>query len=184
MQVIHNKYGLIRARVALVKSLASAISIGTGAGIAATLNVPLGGLAPAGFIKALYWSEDKFDDLHDSYYLRHILGMFCVGVMLYLMIELTGKYYIQGTGDATLADILTRALSDTWFLLLLCVLKVISTCLSLGSGASVGVFSPSLFIGATLGAAFSCVTEWDVASPNTEILLFAAAGIVAMVAGT
>lgn len=294
MQAIHNKEGLIRPRVAIVKSLASAISIGTGAsvgregpivqvgsafgsmlgqifpmnaenrsllvaagagaGIAATFNVPLGGLIfamellmrritvhsmlivstatvtatfigraiigqypsfnfpdlqtslpemvslqtmlllvalaviggliSAGFIRALYWAEDKFDELHDSYYLKHILGMFCVGIMLYLMIEFTGKYYVQGTGDATLADILTHVLSDTKFLLLLCVLKLLSTCLSLGSGASGGVFSPSLFMGATLGAAFACITDWSIANPTAEILLFAAAGMVAMVAGT
>lgn len=39
-----------------------------------------------------------------------------------------------------------------WFLLLLAALKLLATCLSLGSGASGGVFSPALFMGAAAGS--------------------------------
>ena len=40
-------------------------------------------------------------------------------------------------------------------LALLFVLKLLATTISLGCGASGGIFSPSLYLGATLGAAFA-----------------------------
>ncbi len=42
-------------------------------------------------------------------------------------------------------------------LLLLFVGRLVATCLSLGSGASGGIFSPSLFMGATLRGAVGVV---------------------------
>ena len=48
--------------------------------------------------------------------------------------------------------LLNGQLSGAWFLLLLFVCKLLATTVSLGSGSSGGIFSPSLFMGATLGA--------------------------------
>lgn len=104
----------------------------------------LGGALAALFIRALYKAEDLFDALPGTYYSRHILGMFCVGLMLYAMIQFTGTYFIEGVGYATIEDVFKGVLSAPGFLLLLCGLKLLSTCLSLGSGASGGVFSPAL----------------------------------------
>ncbi|MEM8731883.1 MAG: chloride channel protein [Pseudomonadota bacterium] len=110
--------------------------------------------------------------------------MFCVGLMLYAMLQFTGQYYVEGVGYSTIQDILEGALTTPSFLVLLCALKLVSTCLSLGSGASGGVFSPSLFMGATLGAAFAHVVGYFTHVGTTEVVLFAAAGMVAMIAGT
>jgi len=64
---------------------------------------------------------------------------------------------ILGTGQRFVAEVLDFSLLGQelwWILLLLAVLKIIATSVTIGSGASGGAFMPSLFIGATLGAAF------------------------------
>ncbi len=294
MDAIYYNQGLIRPRVAIVKSIASAISIGSGcavgregpiiqigsafgsmlgqifsmparqriiliaagsgAGIAATFNAPLGGvvfaielllvsisavnillvaiatvtatyishlllgttpsfyipalelvnftlaqswsflifivlgllmgLVSSLFIRALYWSEDTFDALPGNYYTRHALGTLCIGIMMYLLLIFKGHYYVQGVGYATVADILTVTLSDPWFLLLLFVLKLMATCLALGSGASGGVFSPVLFMGATVGAAFGHLAAWLFPDLQVGIPTYAIVGMAGGIGGT
>ncbi len=104
------------------------------------------------FVRGIYWAEDRFDDMPGNTYTRHLSGMFIVGVMIWLIKHFTGYYYIEGVGYATIMDILKGLLSDPWLLMALFILKFIATCLTLGSGGSGGVFSPSLFMGATMGA--------------------------------
>ena len=92
------------------------------------------------FVRAIYWFEDLFDAMPGNYYSRHMLGMLLVGIMMYLFLHFTGHYYIQGVGYATIVDVLAKALMNPWFLLLLFVCKFLATCLTLGSGASGGIF--------------------------------------------
>ena len=294
MDAIYHNEGRIRPRVALVKSLASAISIGSGAsvgregpivqigsafgstlgalfpmqvsdrvtliaagagaGIAATFNAPLGGIifaiellmvsinarnllvvtvatvvatrishfllgtAPSfyvpslqapdlhlinyssliafgvlgilmgllsvAFIRGLYWMEDVFEAIPGNYYSRHALGMLCVGVMIYLLLQNTGHYFVEGVGYASIMDILQGSLLNPWFLLLLASLKLLATCLSLGSGASGGVFSPALFMGATGGAAFGHLCQAWIPDLDIGIATFAIAGMAAVVGGS
>lgn len=151
------------------------------------LFLPFGlicGLAGTLFIRAIYKAEDWFDALPGNYYSRHMMGMFLVGVMIYLMQLYAGHFYIQGVGYATILDVLEGALSDPWFLLLLFALKLMATCLTLGSGASGGVFSPSLFMGAALGAAFGSVTLMLFPDIGIGIPVFAIAGMAAMIGST
>lgn len=156
--------------------------------LAVLAMIPLGavmGLVAALFIRAIYWAEDWFDSLPGNDYTRHLLGMGCVGVMIYLLALYAGHYYVQGVGYATIYDILSRVLSDPLFLLLLFVLKFLATCLTLGSGASGGVFSPSLFMGATVGAAFGHGVVALVPDIGIGVPVFAIAGMAAAIsAGT
>ena len=68
-----------------------------------------------------------------------------------------------------------------WFLLLLYVCKLFATSVSLGSGSSGGIFSPSLFMGATLGGAFAGLVS--IVFPGLPISMpaFAMVGMGAMV---
>ena len=77
-------------------------------------------------------------------------GMLVVGVLMYVLMAGQGHYYIEGVGYATIQDVLSGALSAFWLLMLLFVMKLLVTSLTLGSGASGGIFSPSLYLGATL----------------------------------
>lgn len=151
------------------------------------LFVPLGlfiGLASTVFIKIIYWFEDIFEKLLKNYYLRHITGMLLVGVIMYLFMKYSGHYYVQGVGYATLIDILKEILSNPWLLLLLFCAKMISTSLTLGSGGSGGIFSPSLFLGATLGAAYGSVLHILFPTLSISTAVFGLAGMAAMIGGT
>jgi CIC family chloride channel protein len=148
------------------------------------LFLPFGlicGLAATAFIRAIYWAEDRFDAMPGNYYTRHLLGMACVGVMIYLLQRYAGYFYVQGVGYAAIADILNQLLSDPWFLLLLFALKFLATCLTLGSGASGGVFSPSLLMGAALGAAFGNLVLAVYPGLDVGVSVFAIAGMAAMI---
>ena len=113
------------------------------------------GLWSAFFIRALYGTEDLLDKVPGGYIFRHAASMLLVGAMMYLMLRYTGHYYVQGVGYATIQDILGGQLAIGWFLLLLVVLKLVATALSLGSGGSGGIFSPTIFMGACFGGAYA-----------------------------
>lgn len=107
------------------------------------------------FIRAIYKTEDWFDKIPGGYYVRHIIGMALVGVIIYLLMRFAGHYYVQGVGYAAVQDVLNNKLTLPALLALILVLKLVATSLTLGSGGSGGIFSPSLFMGATLGALFA-----------------------------
>ena len=81
------------------------------------------------------------------------------GCMMYVFMSRFGHYYVEGVGYATIQDVLASVQFPLYFLILLFVAKLLATSLTLGSGASGGVFSPALFLGATTGArTASCFT--------------------------
>jgi len=140
------------------------------------------GLFSVLFIRSIYFTEDTFDRIPGGYYVRHMLGMFLIGLSMYGMIRFFGHYYIQGVGYATVRDVLMLILDHPGFLLFLAVLKLIDTAITLGSGGSGGVFSPLLFIGATLGGSFAVVCNYlfpDYLSMNIQF--GALAGMAGMV---
>jgi chloride channel protein, CIC family len=137
---------------------------------------------------AIYWFEDRFDAMPGNYYTRHTLGMLAVGVIFYGFLTLAGPlfgqpghYYVEGVGYATILDILRGDLVAPAFLVVLTGAKLVVTCLTLGSGASGGIFSPSLYVGAAAGAALGALL-----GPLVPGLLpghFALAGMAGMIAG-
>ena len=60
------------------------------------------------FIRSLYGAEDLFEHRLRNPYLRHVVGMAGVGVTMVALMELSGHYYVQGVGYATIIDVLTR----------------------------------------------------------------------------
>jgi CIC family chloride channel protein len=148
------------------------------------LFVPFGvvvGLAAVVFVKGIYWAEERFDAMRGNAYTRHASGMLLVGVVMYGLWNWTGRYYVEGIGYAAIMDVLTGTLADPWFLLMLCLLKLVVTCLTLGSGGSGGVFSPALFMGATLGAAVAQVVHHVLPDLQIEPVTFALAGMAAAI---
>lgn len=143
------------------------------------------GLVSTLFIKAIYGFEDFFDGrIPGNYYTRHALGMLLVGIVIYLSWRCCGHYYVEGVGYATVQDVLTGGLNSIVLLLILFVLKVVVTALTLGSGGSGGIFSPSLFLGATFGAAFGhLLLQWFPFLAVTPAA-FAVMGMAGVVSGT
>ena len=141
--------------------------------------------------RAIYWFEDLFDAMPGNYYTRHAFGMVLVGTILYGFMTLStpwfgqpNHYYVQGVGYATILDILRGEQSAIGFLVLLAAAKLLVTCLTLGSGASGGVFSPSMFIGAAVGAAFGATVNYLFPGIPVTPVHFALAGMAAMIGGT
>jgi CIC family chloride channel protein len=81
--------------------------------------------------------------------------MLLVGLLMYGLQQRFGHYYVEGVGYATVQAILLGQLPGIALLALLFAAKLMATSLSLGSGSSGGVFSPSVYMGATLGGAFA-----------------------------
>ena len=136
------------------------------------------------FIRTLYGAEDFFDGVIPRHpYLRHVVGMLGVGLVFTTLFSLSGHYYVQGVGYATIIDVLVGSLSSVRFLLLLFALKLIVTSVTLGSGASGGIFSPALFMGASLGSAYGTVLHAWVPASGVSPAVFALAGMAGLVAG-
>ena len=78
----------------------------------------------------------------------------------------------------------TQMLAQLWWLLPLVFLKPLMTSLALGGGGSGGIFAPSLFLGATLGASFGIVCNLFVPGLSAHPGVYAIVGMGAVVAGT
>jgi len=140
------------------------------------------GVAATAFIRALHTSEKWFERVRNPY-LRHALGMTGVGLMMYGFLLGSGHYRIDGVGYSTVQDILFGGLAAGPLLALLFASKLTATSLSLGSGSSGGIFSPSLFMGATIGGAFGAFAHRLLGFPDITVPAFAMIGMSAMVGG-
>jgi chloride channel protein, CIC family len=141
------------------------------------------GVASAIFIRVLTAMEDGFDKMPGNAYTRNAIGMLSLGVLFYALLLTVGQYHVEGVGYATIQGILNGELNVAWLLALLFVAKLLATTVSLGSGASGGIFSPSLFLGATLGGCYGALAGdlW----PNLSMsgVPFAIIGMAAVVGG-
>jgi chloride channel protein, CIC family len=140
------------------------------------------GLAATAFIKGLGHAEDIFERIRNPY-LRHTIGMLLIGVMMYVLLIAAGQYYVDGVGYATIQAILSGSLLLPALLALLFFAKLCATSISLGSGASGGIFSPSLFMGATIGGAFGAAIGAIHPVDGLGVTTCAMIGMAAMVGG-
>ena len=141
------------------------------------------GVVSAVYIKSIYGFEDFFEKRFRNPYVRHMAGMSCVGIILYLLSSRLGDYHVQGVGYATIQDVLSGILIQPHLLILLFLLKLLATSLTLGSGGSGGIFSPSLYLGATLGGAYGVMMEHLYPGLGINPQAFAVAGMAAMFGG-
>jgi CIC family chloride channel protein len=142
------------------------------------------GLASTLLIKWIYSFEDYFETrIRGGYYTRHMFGMFLVGAIFWVCMPLFGHYYVEGVGYSTIQEILSGMRLPFFLLLLLFFLKLVATSLTLGSGGSGGIFSPSLYIGATLGGAYGLLLNLLFPKLAISPPAFAVAGMAGMVGG-
>ena len=140
------------------------------------------GLAATAFIRTLSLAEDIFEHIKNPY-LRNAIGMLLVGIVIYLLLRTAGHYYVEGVGYSTIQAILTGGLDMPALLILLFVAKLCATSTSLGSGASGGIFSPSLFMGAAIGGAFGSLITAVHPAEGVTATTGAIIGMAAMVGG-
>ena len=163
----------------------SASSFGVEEAVAFVCLGALCGVASWAFIRLLVFMEDGFPKLPAGVYAQNIIGMTLIGLMMVGLTQAFGHSYVDGVGYGVIQAILDKDMTATNLLALLFVLKLLATTISLGCGASGGIFSPSLYLGATLGAAFASLAA--LVLPNAGLTLPSAAivGMAAMVgAGT
>jgi CIC family chloride channel protein len=102
------------------------------------------------FTKTLYWTEDVFDRFKFPEYLKAVIGGILLGIGGLFLPQILGVGY----GAINLA--LMQKLA-WWLLLILVLAKVLATSITIGSGASGGIFAPSLFMGAMAGGLFGTI---------------------------
>jgi len=108
----------------------------------------ISGLVSYLFVKVLYYSEEYFDEKFKfPEYLKPVIGGLSIGLIALVFPEVMGVGY----------DSINAALQGNmiWYVALgLVFVKILATSVTLGSGGSGGIFAPSLFMGAMLGAFF------------------------------
>jgi len=140
------------------------------------------GLAATVFVRGLSYAEDVFEHIENPY-LRHVIGMLALGTLIYALMRTAGHYYVEGVGYATIQAILNGDLQLPALLVILFAAKLVATSMSLGSGASGGIFSPSLFMGATIGGAFGAAVMAIHPVDGVTATTGAIIGMAAMVGG-
>jgi len=136
----------------------------------------LTGLVSFLFIKLLYYFEDFFDNrMNIPEYFKPMIGGLGIGLTALLFPQVMGVGY----------DSINLALHSNmvWYLaFILIFIKIFATSLTLGSGGSGGIFAPSLFMGAMLGAFFGDVVHFsfpDITASSGAYALVAMGGLVA-----
>lgn len=131
----------------------SALDFGIPEGI--PLYVLLGvlcGLAAVGFSNALYWMEDRFEQLPVGRVWLPAIGGLALGII--------GAFVprVLGVGYETISDILNNRLPLT-VLLLVMAFKSLALLITLGSGTSGGLLAPMFMSSAAMGAVFAIVAD-------------------------
>jgi CIC family chloride channel protein len=139
------------------------------------------GVAAWAFIRLLVFMEDGFPKLPGNDYTQNIIGMGLIGLMMVVLTRLFGHSYVDGVGYSVIQSIFDQKMTAVGLLALLFVLKMAATTVSLGCGASGGIFSPSLYLGATLGAAFAAAMGFILPHSGLTLPSAAIVGMAAMV---
>jgi len=114
------------------------------------------------FTRSLYWTEDLFEAIKGiPEWVKPAIGGALLGVLAfsYPLVSLTQPVtwdsipQVFNVGYEVIESALANELVFSAAFILL-IAKILATILTLGSGGSGGVFAPSLFMGAMMGAAF------------------------------
>jgi len=140
------------------------------------------GVAAWMLIRSMLITGAFFKKMPGNDYTRHAVGMLSVGILMYVLLLTGGNYYVDGVGYGTIQHILRGAMTSLPLLVILFFAKLYATSVSIGSGASGGVFSPSLFVGATLGATCGVVGNMIFPEAGITPVEFALVGMGGVVA--
>ncbi len=137
----------------------------------------LAALVGVTFTRVLYRIEDAWDAVwRGPEWLRPAVGGLGLGLILLAVPQMYGVGYPVLEG-AVLGEY------AVWFLLAMLVAKIIATSFTIGMGGSGGVFAPSLFLGAMLGAAFGQGADALLPGLDLDAGAYAVVGMAAVFAG-
>lgn len=138
----------------------------------------LAGPLAAAYVRLIYTVQDSFQSWKVPGWLKPAAAGLAIGI--------TGIFLPQvfGAGYETIERILSGENPGILLLLVLVAAKLILTSISIGGGFMGGIFAPSLFLGALLGAAYGTITEALFPGLGLSTVAFAMVGIAAVLAGT
>jgi CIC family chloride channel protein len=142
----------------------------------ALFGVLLGHLAPP-FLATLAWSKRRFAGLPGPLYLKFALGGLIVGLISIAFPQVWGNGY-------SVVDAILHQRLFGWVLLAVLLAKVASTASTVGSGAVGGVFTPTLFIGAAVGALTGSTLRLALPHMTSGSSAFAVVGMGGFLAAT
>jgi chloride channel protein, CIC family len=137
----------------------------------------IGGLGSVAFVKLLLGMRARFLRLPEwTQAWQPVVGGLVVGIMGFFIPDVMGVGY----------DVVERVLNGQLILgivVLLAVLKIVATATCYASGNSGGIFGPSLFMGAMLGAAVGHVAQAIAPAHTARIGAYALVGMGTVFAG-
>ena len=151
----------------------------TPTGLAMTSYVVLGaimGVISVGVTRLVYAIEDGFEKLPIHWMWWPAIGAVAVGVIGYFAPRTLGVGY----------DNIIHQISGDWTLqvmAVLCVLKLVSWSIALGSGTSGGTLAPLFTIGSGTGALLGAAAKWLLPAAAIDVRIAALVGMAAIFAG-
>ncbi len=147
------------------------------------------GTVGAAFLKMLQRVEELFQKIKAPIYVRVALGGLAVGLIALYFPGVCGNGYVVTNKILhDPAQIVPEAFHGQDYVLLFLVgllfAKLVATLATVGSGAVGGVFTPTLFLGASLGAAFGLSLHELGLGLNLPIAVFAVVGMGSMLSAT
>jgi len=128
-----------------------------------------------GFTRILYWAEDRFNGWHFPEALKPAAGGLLLGILIVALPQ------VRGLGYNVMAFVFDQRLPLA-ILALYLVGKLLATSLTLGSGGSGGIFTPTLYMGSMLGGLFGLVSSGlfpHIVGPSAGYALVGAAAVFA-----
>jgi CIC family chloride channel protein len=145
------------------------------------LGLVIGG-AGAMFLKLLNRSEELFKRLTVPIYIRLAIGGLMVGLIAVQFPGVWGNGYVI-TNRILLGEY-PQQTAGLLFLAGMFLAKLVATLATVGSGAVGGVFTPTLFLGAALGATFGLGLRQAHLAEELPVATFAVVGMGSMLSAT
>lgn len=129
------------------------------------------------FIYSLKFISVLFDNLKINIILKPALGGLLLGFIAFKLPQ------IMGSGTRIVFSLFDQASFNLSFLFLLLIFKIIATALTLGSGGSGGIFSPSLLLGSLTGIIIGNLFYQFLPISQSNPALYALIGMAAVISG-
>ena len=138
----------------------------------------IGGLAALFLSRAIVWLRSRLRSQPSWARMIHppLAGLIVGGIGFFGLPQVMGAGY-EGINQAMHGEFALK------MLLLLAVCKILTTVVCFSSGTPGGLFGPTLFTGALLGAAIGSVSMHFFPSPSSSIAMYALVGMGALFAG-